>query len=55
MLITYLTSEFGITNKRVLIKHGFIKRISLETLLNKIEGITVQQGILGRILNYGTK
>lgn len=53
-LITYLTSEFGVTNKRVMIKHGFIKRISLETLLNKIEGITVKQGILGRILNYGT-
>jgi len=53
-LVTYKTSEFGVTNKRVMIKYGFIKRISLETLLNKIEGIAVKQGLLGRILNYGT-
>ncbi len=52
--ITYKTSEFGITNKRVLIKVGFIRRHSLETLLNKVEGIQVNQGILGRILGYGT-
>lgn len=52
--ISFKTSEFGITNKRVLIKVGFIRRISLETLLTKVEGIQVNQGILGRILNYGT-
>lgn len=53
-VITYATSEFGITNKRVLIKLGFIRRNSLETLLAKVEGIGVNQGILGRILGYGT-
>lgn len=52
--ITFKTSEFGITNKRVLIKVGFISRNSLETLLTKVEGIQVEQGILGRIFNYGT-
>lgn len=48
------TSEFGVTNKRVLIKIGFIRRHSLEIILNKIEGIGVNQGILGRILGFGT-
>jgi uncharacterized membrane protein YdbT with pleckstrin-like domain len=48
------TSEFAVTNKRVLIKTGLIRRHSLETLLNKIEGICVEQGILGRIVDYGT-
>lgn len=52
--ITFKTSEFGMTNKRVLIKVGWIKRSSIETLLPKIESIEVDQGILGRILNYGT-
>lgn len=52
--ITFKTSEFGVTNKRVLIKVGWIRRNSLETLLTKVEGIQVNQGILGRILNYGT-
>jgi len=48
------TSEFAITNKRVLIKVGLIRRHSLELLLQKVEGIGVDQGILGRILGYGT-
>ena len=48
------TSEFAVTNKRVLIKTGVIRRNSLETLLTKVEGIQVQQGILGRMLDYGT-
>jgi len=52
--INYSTSEFGITNKRVIAKVGFIRRNSLEVLLNKVEGIQVDQGMLGRMLNYGS-
>ncbi len=53
-LINYTTSEFGITNKRVIVKVGFIRRNSLEVLLSKVEGIQVNQGILGRILGFGS-
>lgn len=53
-LITYISSEFGITNKRVIVKVGFIRRQSFETLLARIEGIGVDQSMLGRIFNYGT-
>lgn len=52
--IDYATSEFGVTSKRVLAKVGFIHRTSLEVLLSKVEGIQVEQSILGRILNFGT-
>ena len=52
--IAYTTSEFGITNKRVLVKVGFIRRNSLEVLLTKVEGIQVNQSILGRILDFGS-
>lgn len=48
------SSEFAITNKRVLIKVGLIRRHSLELLLQKVEGIGVDQGFIGRILGYGT-
>lgn len=51
--IEYISSEFGITNKRVLIKVGFIRRASLEILLRKIESIQVMQTIPGRMLDYG--
>lgn len=52
--INYKTSEFGISNKRVIVKVGFIRRNSVEVLLNKVEGIQVNQGILGRILGFGS-
>ena len=53
-LIALSTSEFAITNKRVIIKVGVISRRTLEMNLNKIESVNVNQGILGRILGYGT-
>ena len=53
-LIHYFNSEYGITNKRVLIKTGFIQRDSLEIFLQKIEAVHVVQSIMGRIFNYGT-
>lgn len=52
--IDYTCSEFGITNKRVLVKLGFIRRTSFEVLLSKIESIQVVQSILGRMFSYGT-
>jgi uncharacterized membrane protein YdbT with pleckstrin-like domain len=48
------TSEFGVTNKRVILKTGLIRRNTHEVLLAKVEGIQVNQGILGRILGYGS-
>jgi uncharacterized membrane protein YdbT with pleckstrin-like domain len=52
--IRYASSEFAITNKRVVIKVGFINRKTLEMVLTKVETIRVDQGILGRVFNYGT-
>lgn len=46
-------SEFAVTNKRVIIKVGIIRTKSLELFLNKIEAITVDQSLPGRMLNYG--
>ena len=53
-LINYQTSEFGLTNKRVLGKTGLIRRNSLEILLTKVEAIQINQGVVGRVFGYGT-
>jgi len=53
-LIAFSTSEFAITNKRIIIKVGLISRRTLEMNLKKIESVNVDQGILGRMLGYGT-
>jgi len=54
LLINYATSEFGVTNKRVIIKIGFLRRRTLELLLKHVEAISVDQTVTGRILNYGS-
>ncbi|TAL10135.1 MAG: PH domain-containing protein [Nitrospirae bacterium] len=47
-------SEFAVTDKRVLVKTGILNRHTLETLLTKVENISVDQSLGGRMLNYGT-
>lgn len=47
-------AEFAVTNKRVIFKTGLMKRSSEELFLNKIESVTVDEGLWGRALNYGT-
>jgi len=46
--------EQGVTNKRVIHKHGIISRKTDEMKLSAIESITIKQSIQGRILDYGT-
>lgn len=52
--ILYSTSEFVVTNKRVVIKVGWLRRRTVETMLSKVEGINVEQSLFGRILGYGS-
>jgi uncharacterized membrane protein YdbT with pleckstrin-like domain len=52
--ITQTSSEFSITDGRVVIKVGWIRRRTVETLLSKIETIGVEQSLVGRMLDFGT-
>jgi len=47
------SAEFVVTNKRVILKTGVLKRKLIEVQLNRAEGLTVSQGIMGRIFNFG--
>ncbi len=52
--VRYKTTELAITNKRVIAKFGFISRHTIEININKVESIQVNQGVLGRIFDYGS-
>ena len=52
-MIKRQTSEFVVTNKRVLMKVGVFTTRSIELLLGKVEAITVHQTLAGRLLGYG--
>ena len=53
-VIHYVTSEFGVTDKRVIIKVGLLRRRTLELLLRHVEAISVDQSVTGRFLNFGS-
>ena len=53
-LITYTCSEYGVTDKRIIMKVGFISSRSLELFLDRIEGVYVEQSVAGRIFGFGT-
>jgi membrane protein YdbS with pleckstrin-like domain len=48
------TKEFGLTDRRVIIKSGWIGTHVREMPLGKIEAIRVRQGIEGKLLGFGT-
>jgi uncharacterized membrane protein YdbT with pleckstrin-like domain len=51
--IARATSEFAITNKRVIIKVGWIRRKTIEMNISKVESVDVAQGIFARIFGWG--
>ncbi|WP_022964527.1 PH domain-containing protein [Halopseudomonas pelagia] len=46
--------EQGVTNKRVILKTGFISRHTEEMKLNSIETVEIRQGVMGRMFGFGT-
>ncbi len=52
--LKYRSNEFAVTDKRVIIKTGMFNRHTMETLLTKVENISVEQNLWGRMLGYGT-
>lgn len=52
--IFYFSTELAITDKRVIAKYGFIKRKTVELNIARIESMQVEQGVFGRLFNFGT-
>ena len=47
-------TEIAVTNLRVIYKKGFIRRHTAEMNMEKVESVTVDQSLWGRLLGYGT-
>lgn len=52
--VRYKSVELAVTTRRVFVKHGFIRRQTIEMNLGKVESIQVEQGVLARLFNFGT-
>jgi uncharacterized membrane protein YdbT with pleckstrin-like domain len=52
-MVRLATTEFVVTNRRVILKVGFFNVHVDEVTLNSIEGAHVEQSVMGRLFNYG--
>tara|TARA_Y100000294_G_C8376390_1_gene264879 strand:- start:67 stop:561 length:495 start_codon:yes stop_codon:yes gene_type:complete len=53
-IFTYYSSDFAVSNKRVISKQGIISRNVSEMNLDSIESVNLDQNVFGRLLNFGT-
>jgi len=52
--LIYITAEFAITNKRIILREGFFFRHMTELRLSTVSNMTVNQSLIGQMLDYGT-
>ncbi len=52
-ILVRITTEMGVTNRRVVYKRGLVSRKVEEMRVDFIDGADVDQTIMGRIFNYG--
>lgn len=53
MMIVKATTEIAVTSERLVYKKGLIARHVGELNVDRIEGVSVHQGVLGRLFGYG--
>jgi uncharacterized membrane protein YdbT with pleckstrin-like domain len=52
--LTRSTTEYGVTNLRVVQKRGILSLHTIEMNLDKVESVDVDQTLLGRMFGFGT-
>jgi uncharacterized membrane protein YdbT with pleckstrin-like domain len=53
-IFIYINTEYGLTNKRLILKKGVIRIFVTEIPTDRIESIYCVQGLFGRIFRYET-
>ena len=53
-VIHVVTTELALTNRRIIAKSGLVRRNTVELKVNRVESLGVDQGVLGRIFNFGS-
>lgn len=47
------TTEIAVTDRRIILKRGLIRRRTVEMNMQKVESVDVDQTLLGRLFDYG--
>ena len=52
-LVERLSTELAVTDRRIVYKTGLIKRNTMEQQLQRVDSVSINQSIFGRLLGYG--
>lgn len=52
--LIYISAEFAITSRRIIMREGFFFRHMTELRLATVSNMTVNQSLIGQMLGYGT-
>jgi uncharacterized membrane protein YdbT with pleckstrin-like domain len=47
-------TEMAVTNKRIIVKVGFLTKRTIELFLSRVESVEVEQTLAGRMMGYGS-
>ncbi len=47
------TTDFAVTNRRVILKRGWLNRHTQELSVESVEGVTLNQSMIARLFGYG--
>lgn len=48
------TTEIAVTDQRIILKRGWLNRRTEELAVGSVEGVNLEQSILGRLFGYGS-
>lgn len=51
--LNWITTEYVFTNRRIITRAGFISKKGRDMPLAKVNNVSFEVGLLGRVLNYG--
>jgi len=52
--LRWMTTQYVFTSRRIIVRRGLITKQGRDMPLSKVNNVSFEVGILGRILNYGT-
>jgi uncharacterized membrane protein YdbT with pleckstrin-like domain len=47
------TTEIAVTDRRIILKRGLIRRHTIEMNMQKVESVDIDQTLIGRLFNFG--
>jgi uncharacterized membrane protein YdbT with pleckstrin-like domain len=53
LVVKMKTTDFAVTNRRIILKEGWLTRHTSELAVENVEGVSLDQSLIGRLFGFG--